>query len=141
MFIQDAVHAWLSLIPPPDNVQLFNIVDLYETMGLWHFTYQGEQYMLTPKRCPPQFHVSLPPSEVYRRGECIVATLGAFDASTIVCQAKSADICVAAYLPEDNANISFVLIVFGSSGVLTTSPDQQRERIMAQGTGTYLTLH
>ena len=81
--------------------------------------------------------------EVYGRGECIVATLGAFDASTIVCQAKSADIyiCVAAYLPEDHANISFVLIAFDSSSDLATSPDQQRERRMAQRTGTYLTLH
>lgn len=107
---------------PPDHVQLFDILDMYESMGLWRFTYQGEGYTLKPKRpYPVTINVSLPPSEVYGRGECIINSLGAFDATTIMSQAKSADMYVAAYFPKGHADISFVLIAVDHGvGTLTT---------------------
>ena len=77
--IQEAVHAWLCSAPLPNHIRLFDVIDVYESGGLWGFTHQGKHYKLRPLQRATEIAVSLPRPDLYGRsshGECIVNALG-----------------------------------------------------------------
>ena len=117
--IQEAIHSWLCRTPLPNHIRLFDIIDVYETGGMWGFTHQGEKYRLRPPQRAPEITVSLPQSEWLGRGKCIVCALGKFDMTkrpmcNITRTSTCADICVAAYFPDAGRKFSFVLIAYDS---------------------------
>ena len=112
--IQEAVHAWLCSAPLPNHIRVFDVTDLYETGGLWGFTYQGKHYKLRPLKRATEIAVSLPRPDLCgrgSRGQCIVNALGCTKIRPM-CNI-TADIYVAAYFPEAaDEDFSFALIAF-----------------------------